>query len=928
MAISAMDGGSVDVKRPLTPPEDFMDVDMSVQEGSLTNGHNIKESSPYSAPPTGNSTQATSIDDSESAHVNGIDKVAIKANDFAKQLNSEHSTLFGETVAPQGRPQDHIVDMREEGAHKATLDPTSPLPQHQISELREAPQPAAPEHLTQIEKQKHQEDFAQDKNLVNGSLNDHRQVTKVSTTAEPQPSAQSPIERSPVASVSQPLTSDQDKRLESSASELPIITTQVPHHPPVPVPDGNMPEAPLDPAPSPKSPNESSTHVPDSESMSIDKHSPAVPHSPSKLSRPREDDGDEAPAAKRSKMEDETSLGASESTSSGFKVPAQPGHVAANDASSTTQDTPQPITGARKKHILRAIQNTRRSGDAKPFLTPVDVVLLNIPNYPNIVKNPMDLRTMEEKLKNDQYASVQAVRADLNQIVENTTLFNGVDHPVTRNGYAMAKVFERGMAHLPGPEVEEAALANKKSRKTSLPAAPKVAPPRRESRTSLPVSAAPSPITEQSPTFALGPQGIPLIRRDSTKLGDRPKREIHPPAPRDLPYANSKPKKKKYQAELKFCGHVLDELAKKKYETLVYPFATPVDPVALNIPDYHSIIKKPMDLRTVREKLENAQYENAKEFEQDVRLIFANCRKYNGPEHPIRLTANEVEQIFDREMSNKRSWIDANNPVSGPQSPTSSDEEDEDEEEEDEEEAEEAADNDQLSKLERSIAEMSEQVRRLQQKKKSPQATGKKTNKSGAKVEKKGGKKGASAPPAKQERKPSTKSSRKEQYVTYEQKQEISTRINSLSEAKMAKALKIIRDNMPNLKGVQDDELELDIDELSDNVLRKLSDFVKKNSKAPDDVPRPPPVVTAAPAASRKKNKPMSKHEQERRIESLKEQQAQFQNPRQSVENVPDACKSSDLLPMDSCSAADALEAGDQHDTSGDEEASEESEEE
>lgn len=72
----------------------------------------------------------------------------------------------------------------------------------------------------------------------------------------------------------------------------------------------------------------------------------------------------------------------------------------------------------------------------------------------------------------------------------------------------------------------------------------------------------------------------------------------------------------------------------------------------------------------------------------------------------------------------------------------------------------------------------------------------------------------------------------------------------------------------------------------------------------------------------------MSKHEQERRIESLKEQQAQFQNPRQSVENVPDACKSSDLLPMDSCSAADALEAGDQHDTSGDEEASEESEEE
>ncbi|KAL8757590.1 MAG: hypothetical protein Q9199_002121 [Rusavskia elegans] len=926
MAISAMDGGSVDVKRPLTPPADFMDVDMNVQEGALSNGHNIKDSSPNSAPHTGNSTQATSIDDSESVQVNGIDKSAIKANDFAKQLNSEHSTLI--EAEP---PQDHLVDLQEEGADKATLDSTSSIPQHQISDLREAPQPASSEQITKIEEQKHQEDFAQDTNLINGSSSNDHQVIEVSATTEPQASARSQVESgsrpSVVEPLSQPLTSDQNQNLESAASELAITTTEVPHHPPVPVPDAAMSEAPLDPAPSPRLSNETSTHPPDSEPMSIDKQSPAVPQSPSKLSRPREDDGDEAPAAKRSKMEDESSLGATGSTSAEFKIPAQPGHAATNDVATTAQHSSDPITGARKKHILKAIQNTKRSSDAKPFLTPVDVVLLNIPNYPNIVKNPMDLRTMEEKLKDDRYAFVQAVRADLDQIVENTTLFNGPDHPVTRSGHAMAKVFERGMANLPGPEVEDAAPANKKSRKTSLPAAPKVAAPRRESRVSLPVSTAPSPVTEQSPTFALGPQGIPLIRRDSTKLGDRPKREIHPPAPRDLPYANSKPKKKKYQAELKFCGHVLDELANKKYASLVYPFAIPVDPVALNIPDYHSIIKKPMDLRTVREKLENAQYENAKEFEQDVKLIFANCRKYNGPEHPIRASANEVELLFNREMSNKRSWIDANTPASGPQSPTSSDEEDDDEDEEDEEEAEEAADNDQLSKLERSIAEMSEQVRRLQQKKKSPQATGKKTNKGGAKAEKKGGKKGASALPAKQEKKPPTKSSRKEQYVTYEQKQEISNRINSLSEAKMAKALKIIRDNMPNLKGIQDDELELDIDELSDNVLRKLSDFVKKNSKAPDEVPRPPPVVTAAPAVSRKKNKPMSKQEQDRRIESLKERQAQFENPTPSIENVPDACKSS-ALHMPSHSTTDGLEDGDQHDTSGDEEASEESEEE
>lgn len=780
--------------------------------GALSNGHNIKDSSPTSAPPTGNSTQATSIDDSESIQVTVVDTAAIKANEVAKKLNSEH-TIFGRdevhSVAPPDQARDHTLDLQQkgaqEGARNAILESLSSVPQQPISDLREAPQPAISEQLVQSEEQQHFEGPAQDPALTNGSLFDDHQPVDSSATTELQAFPRStvePLSRSPsIEQASQTLPSNQDQTLESTASEPEITTADVPNHPPVPVLDGKMPETPLDPAPSPKLPNETLTHPPSTDAMSIDKQSPTAPQSPSKQSRPREDDRDEAPAAKRSKMEDESSSGAIQSANAEFKVPAQPANPPTTNPSTATQvssDFTGPVTAARKKHMMKAIHNTKRSSDSKLFLTPVDTVLLNIPNYFNIVKKPMDLKTMEEKLKSDGYATVQAVRADLDQIIENTTLFNGPDHPVTRSGYAMAKVFERGMAHLPGPEVQEPP-ASKKSRKSSLPAAPKVAPPRRESRTSLPAAPAPSPITEQSPTFALGPQGIPLIRRDSTKLDGRPKREIHPPAPRDLPYANSKPKKKKYQAELRFCLHVLDELAKPKYQALTYAFATPVDPVALNIPDYHSVIKKPMDLRTVREKLENGEHENAKEFEADVKLIFHNCNKYNGPDHPIRATAKELDTIFDREMSNKRAWIESNTPVSGAQSTISSEVEEDEDDEEDDEEAEDTADNDQLSQLQRSIAEMSEKVKRLQQKAKSPQATGKKASKS-AKADKKATKKGASAPPVKTEKKAHPKSTKKEQYVTYEQKQEISNRINSLSEAKMAKALKIIRDNMPNLK--------------------------------------------------------------------------------------------------------------------------------
>ncbi|KAL8920094.1 MAG: hypothetical protein Q9208_006447 [Pyrenodesmia sp. 3 TL-2023] len=931
MAVEAADGGTIETKRPLTPPADLMDVDMNPQSSdSLLNGHQLKDSSPNTAPLTGNSTQATSIDDIESSEVNGVHTSIAKANEIASKLNS-HYSVSGEgdrpPIATPDQSYDHTFDLPKEGADEHILASTSPLPQPPNSERREELQPATLGQTTEIKEAIQQADIDGDPDLVNGVLYDQTgAAAEVYTTAESlapaAPVVEAQLESAPPGQV---------PAQGSAATKPSIATIEVPHHPPVPIPDGKPPEAPLDPAPSPNQPMSNT----DQEPMSLDLEVAADLHSPSKMSRPREDDGDEAPAAKRSRLESGTLPVKEESTDAGFKVPAQPGQGSITDFSASTQTSSEPavpITNAQKKHMVKVIQNIKRSNDAKPFAQPVDIVGLNIPTYPDFVKNPMDLKTMEEKLKSDQYASLQAFKSDFQQIVQNSIAFNGPEHAVTKSAQAMAKTFERGMANLPGLEVEAPAPVDKKARKTSLPLATKAGPPKREPRASLPAATAPSPVTARSPntTFALNTNGVPLIRRDSTKGDGRPKRDIHPPAPRDLPYAHSKPKKKKFQAELKFCSHVLDEIVKPKYKHLTDPFAVPVDPIALNIPDYFKYIKKPMDLSTMKAKLESGQYENASEFDKDMRLIFFNCRTYNKPDHPICNLAGELEKHYNYEMDQQQSWIKAHSPVSGAQSPTSSDDEDE-EDEDDEDEAEEDVDEDQLTILQRSIAQMSEQVRMLQRKKKSPPAAGKKAGR-GVKPEKKAVKKTAPAKPAKQEKKAPAKHSKKEQYVTYEQKQDISNRINSLSEPKMAKALKIIRDNMPSLKvhpepspdsrkledneltsgitqGVQDDELELDIDELSDDVLRKLHEFVRRNSKGDEEAPRPPPVVSSAPAPARKKNKPMSKQEQERQIQDLKNISSQFQNPTPSIENAPDAFAGA-------------------HDTSGDEDDSEESEEE
>jgi E1A/CREB-binding protein len=59
------------------------------------------------------------------------------------------------------------------------------------------------------------------------------------------------------------------------------------------------------------------------------------------------------------------------------------------------------------------------------------------------------------------------------------------------------------------------------------------------------------------------------------------------------------------------------------------PFRSPVDPIALGIPDYLDIIKKPMDLGTIEKKLKKGEYSDPWEYVDDVWLMFDNAWLYN-----------------------------------------------------------------------------------------------------------------------------------------------------------------------------------------------------------------------------------------------------------------------------------------------------------
>ncbi|CAH0547721.1 unnamed protein product [Brassicogethes aeneus] len=86
--------------------------------------------------------------------------------------------------------------------------------------------------------------------------------------------------------------------------------------------------------------------------------------------------------------------------------------------------------------ILENILNEMRDmPDVQPFLFPVNPKL--VLDYHKIVTRPMDLQTIRENLRQKKYQSREEFLADVNQIVENSVLYNGAKSSLTLTAQRM-----------------------------------------------------------------------------------------------------------------------------------------------------------------------------------------------------------------------------------------------------------------------------------------------------------------------------------------------------------------------------------------------------------------------------------------------------------------------------------------------------------
>ncbi|EPB84066.1 hypothetical protein HMPREF1544_09197 [Mucor circinelloides 1006PhL] len=332
-----------------------------------------------------------------------------------------------------------------------------------------------------------------------------------------------------------------------------------------------------------------------------------------------------------------------------------------------------------EKEKMSAVLNKTMSSDhAYEFLRPVDPIKQGIPQYTKIIKHPMDLGTIKSRLVNNQYANAQAMDSDMRLMFRNCYTFNPPNTYVYDKSKQLEEDYNKVWKAYFG-SVRRGSTTDKKPKEkhatppATLPAVAsssstmptiKIKAPQDKAKSSVSTSTT-STSASKPPKAPKPPKPHTAVKSDvvPTTTAHEPYSEFRAPASpsvnnntsnssssnHSVTEKTSKPKAVFNPAMTESNQKRCERIYKKLYShQACQPFYEPVDAVALNIPLYYTVIKRPMDMSTIRKKLDQGQYQTIWEFELDVRQIFWNCNAFNDNESWVAKQCAALETFFNQ----------------------------------------------------------------------------------------------------------------------------------------------------------------------------------------------------------------------------------------------------------------------------------------
>ncbi|XP_029411233.1 protein polybromo-1 isoform X24 [Nannospalax galili] len=292
------------------------------------------------------------------------------------------------------------------------------------------------------------------------------------------------------------------------------------------------------------------------------------------------------------------------------------------------------------------------------------------PDYYAIIKEPIDLKTIAQRIQNGSYKSIHAMAKDIDLLAKNAKTYNEPGSQVFKDANSIKKIFYMKKAEIEHHEMTKSSLRIRTA--TNLAAARLTGPS--HSKGSLG--------EERNPTskYYRNKRAVQGGRLSAITMALQYGSESE----EDAALAAARYEEGESEAESIASFMDVSNPFYQLYDTvrscrnnqgqlIAEPFLHL--PSKKKYPDYYQQIKMPISLQQIRTKLKNQEYETLDHLECDLNLMFENAKRYNVPNSAIYKRVLKLQQVMQakkKELARRDDIEDGDSMISSATSDTGS----------------------------------------------------------------------------------------------------------------------------------------------------------------------------------------------------------------------------------------------------------------
>ncbi|XP_031217693.1 protein polybromo-1 isoform X26 [Mastomys coucha] len=292
------------------------------------------------------------------------------------------------------------------------------------------------------------------------------------------------------------------------------------------------------------------------------------------------------------------------------------------------------------------------------------------PDYYAIIKEPIDLKTIAQRIQNGSYKSIHAMAKDIDLLAKNAKTYNEPGSQVFKDANSIKKIFYMKKAEIEHHEMTKSSL---RIRTASHLAAARLTGPS-HNKSSLGEERNPTSKYYRNKRAVQGGRLSAITM--ALQYGSESEEDAALAAAR---YEEGESEAESITSFMDVSNpfHQLYDTVRSCRNNQGQLIAEPFFhlPSKKKYPDYYQQIKMPISLQQIRTKLKNQEYETLDHLECDLNLMFENAKRYNVPNSAIYKRVLKLQQVMQakkKELARRDDLEDGDSMISSATSDTGS----------------------------------------------------------------------------------------------------------------------------------------------------------------------------------------------------------------------------------------------------------------